>query len=88
MFVRQYARTVVPKLDRLISRKEKMREEILNDAGMDLTEKQVTSGILDEEIHTLERKRHTKVRDRTAVRHRLEAETMGKAWCRSAPGGR
>ena len=83
VFVRQYARTVVPKLDKLISRKEKMREEILNDAGMDLTEKQVTSGILDEEIHTLERKRHTKVRDRTAVRHRLEAETMGKAWCRS-----
>ena len=34
MFVCQYARTVVPKLDRLISRKEKMREDILNDASI------------------------------------------------------
>lgn len=82
MFVHQYTQMVVLKLDRVISRKEKMREEILNDATMNLVEKQVMSGILDKEIHALERRRHTKVHDRTTVQHQLKAETMGKAWCR------
>ena len=82
-YVRQYARTVAPKLDKMISRKEKLREEVLNDASMGLAEKQITSGVLDEEIQKLEKLRHTKARDRTAARNRLEAETMGRAWCRS-----
>lgn len=82
-YVRQYARTVTPKLEKLISRKEKMRDDVLNDMNMGLGEKQIASGILDEEIQKLEKLRHTKARDRTAARNRLEAETMGKTWCRS-----
>ncbi|KIJ93334.1 hypothetical protein K443DRAFT_12948 [Laccaria amethystina LaAM-08-1] len=39
--------------------------------------------MLDEELQGLEKKRHTKARDRTAARSRLETETMSKAWCRS-----
>ena len=41
------------------------------------------AGMLDEEIRNLEKQRHTKVRDRAAMRNHLEAETMSKTWCRS-----
>ena len=82
-FVREYAKTITPKLDKLISKKEKMLDTILNDNDLDLTEKQMTAAILDEEIQSLEKQRHTKARDRTATKYRLEAEIMSKTWCRS-----
>ena len=83
LFVRQHARTLTPKMDKLIENKEKALHNVLNDDAIDLAEKQMLSGILDEELQSLEKLRHAKARDRTAARNRLEAETMGKAWCRS-----
>jgi len=82
-YVREYAHKITPKLDKLIKDKEKALDIVLNSANLDLVEKQVTAGILDEEIQSLEKQRHTKARDKTAAKNRLEGETMGKTWCRS-----
>ena len=83
LYIRGQAKAATPRLDRLISEKEETLASVLNNKDIDLAEKQVVAGILDEEIQSLVKQRHTKTCDRTAARYRLEAETMGKAWCRS-----
>jgi len=59
-YVHDYACKITPKLDRIISNKEKTLDMVLNDVNMSLEEKQLAAGILDEEIQNLEKQRHTK----------------------------
>jgi hypothetical protein len=82
-YVQDYAWTVTPKLDKLLEKKGKTLQTILNNGALDPAEKQLLAGILDKEIQGLEKRRHTKARDRAAATNCLEGETMCRSWCRS-----
>lgn len=52
-YVQSYAKTITPKLDKLIQEKGKNLKNVLNNRTADMAEKQMLAGMLDEEIRNL-----------------------------------
>ncbi|KAF5381553.1 hypothetical protein D9615_005523 [Tricholomella constricta] len=78
--IRKYAKTVMPRIQKTINNLEKDRDDILNNTGIDDSEKRTTAALLDERITQLEKVRHNRARDNLATKCRLENETNSKFW--------
>ncbi|KAF5376899.1 hypothetical protein D9615_007204 [Tricholomella constricta] len=78
--IREYAKTVMPKIDRSIKNLEKDRDELLNNSEIAEDDKRTTAALIDERITQLEKIRHSRARDNLAAKCRLENETNSKFW--------
>ena len=77
---RNFLKKKIPKLDTKIRNLKKDIEKINNDTTMEEEEKCLNSMYIQEELNSLENKRHTNQRLNMEARNRLEGETISKYW--------
>ncbi|KAJ6594783.1 hypothetical protein B0H19DRAFT_854250, partial [Mycena capillaripes] len=80
---RNREKLAVPKIVLKKRNLEAALERITNDEKITEDEKAKAAAEIDKKLTNLERERHQKVRQGTAMRNRIEGETICRHWCQS-----